>query len=367
MLDDDDNFDGNDDISESDDAGDGEAGSLNDSHDVSETELYTDETDSAADAELYTGESEPHTDETELYTDGAESHTDETAIHNDETELYSDDETESRTDDTEQYAGESEPHTDETELYAAEEEQQTAEIDENSQEPADNTGKDSDTTVIENNGYTFEIDNKTGTTTARGEVKAEAASRSGMSSIHPDNYDSSTDDKGHLIAAAEGGPAEEYNVQSQDRGLNRSQYKVMENAESRSVKAGNKVETEKTAYISNKGDKPDAYMVNDKITTPDGKTFSVHASFQNTSGKEQQEWSEITEQYSDIDEYPNPDPLRESMSEEDYAALMEETGNESFSVKDEFDTDNITEVTFDADDDTGADSTESSDDGDKDD
>ena len=202
--------------------------------------------------------------------------------------------------------------------------------------------------TVESNGYTFEVDAESGTTTARGEVKAEPASREGMNAIHPDGYDSSTD-KGHLIAAAEGGPAEAFNVHAQDSHLNRSQYKTVENAEVRAVKEGDSVQTEKTAYVSHKGSKPDAYMINDTFTSPDGKSQSVHLSFENASPEEQQQWNETAEQYSDIDDYPNPDPLKDSMSQKEYSSLMEETDAELPSIRDEFDMENTSETSFDVD------------------
>ena len=106
------------------------------------------------------------------------------------------------------------------------------------------SSNESSVQTVERNGYTFEVDSESGTTTARGEVKAEPASRDGMNSIHPDGYNSSTD-KGHLIAAAEGGPAEVFNVHVQDSHLNRSQYKTVENAEIRAAKEEYSVQTEK--------------------------------------------------------------------------------------------------------------------------
>ena len=90
-------------------------------------------------------------------------------------------------------------------------------------------------------------------------------------------------------------------------------------------------------------------MINDTFTSPDGKSQSVHLSFQNASPEEQQQWNETAEQYSDIDDYPNPDPLRDSMSQEEYSSLMEETDAELHSIRDEFDMENTSETTFDVD------------------
>lgn len=236
----------------------------------------------------------------------------------------------------------------EIEFFPDDSESDSSEIAEDSDSSFDQSSNESSTQTDESNGYIFEVDAESGTTTARGEVKAEPASREGMNAIHPDGYDSSTD-KGHLIAAAESGPAEAFNVHAQDSHLNRSQYKTVENAEVRAAKEGYNVQTEKTAYVSHKGSKPDAYMINDTFTSPDGKSQSVHLSFQNASPEEQQQWNETAEQYSDIDEYPNPDPLRDSMSQEEYSSLMEETDAELPSIRDEFDMENTSETSFDVD------------------
>lgn len=188
------------------------------------------------------------------------------------------------------------------------------------------------------NGYTYTVEDN-GTVTAKGTVSEDPASRKGMSSIHPDGYDSKTDDKGHLIAAREGGVAADYNVSAQDRGLNRGAYKTIENSEVDLANKGYTVETEKTAYVSNPGEKPSAYMVNDTITTPDGKTHTVNNSFTNLS---KSEMDEIDKSMQDIpmDDYPNPDPLRESMTPEEYNQLMGETDQYLGSVKDDYDIDN---------------------------
>ena len=196
------------------------------------------------------------------------------------------------------------------------------------------------------NGFTFVVDNETGTTTAKGQVTENHASRNGMQSIHPNEYDSKIDDKGHLIAAREGGPAEGYNVSAQNRTLNRGAYKTVENAEVRLANEGNEVETEKTAYVSNPGSKPDAYMVNDTITTPEGETQHVNLSFQNASPEEQQEWNDYLEQNVDIDEQEYWSSAKENMSPDEHNAMAEDFDNELSSVKDEYDLDNTTESSF---------------------
>ena len=192
------------------------------------------------------------------------------------------------------------------------------------------------------NGYTYTVDDN-GTVTAKGNVSENPASRSGMSGIHPDGYDSKTDDKGHLIAAREGGVAADYNVSAQDRGLNRGAYKTVENAEVNLANKGCTVETEKTAFVSNPGEKPSAYMVNDTITTPDGKAHTVHSSFANLSKEEQEAYNEAVAQMP-MDELPNPNAIPENMTTEEYNQIMEETDDKLGSVKDDYDIENSISV-----------------------
>lgn len=201
----------------------------------------------------------------------------------------------------------------------------------------DQASENASVRTYKDNGITFTVDEKTGTTTAKGIVTKNPASREGMSSIHPDEYDSSTDNKGHLWGAQSGGPAKEYNVFSQDEDLNKHEYVRVENAEIRASQKGI-VESEKTAYISHKGSKPDAYMVNDKITNPDGTTKEIHYSFQNASREEQQQWDDAVSKYSDYDQYPNPDPARESMSADEYNSLIDESQKYDVSIREEYET-----------------------------
>lgn len=198
--------------------------------------------------------------------------------------------------------------------------------------------------VYTDNGYTYTVSDN-GTVTAKGTVSEDPASRKGMSSITPDGYDSKTDDKGHLIAAREGGVAADYNVSAQDRGLNRGAYKTAENAEVRLANKGYTVETEKTAYVSNPGEKPSAYMVNDTITTPDGKTHDVNLSFTNMSKSDMEEINQSVENM-DIDDPAAVTQLPEDITPEDYDQIMTEYES---SVKDEFDLENTTSVHFDND------------------
>lgn len=196
------------------------------------------------------------------------------------------------------------------------------------------------------NGYTFTVDNS-GTITGEGYVPAqgvECGSRVTPKGMQPGDH------RGHVISAQEGGPNKSYNMTAQDGKLNQGAYKTVENTEATLVKQGHVVHTSKTAYVSTQqGGRPDVYMINDTITSPDGKTQNVHLSFQNMSPEEQAEQNQILLENDFSDNYPNPDPLRESMTPEEYSSMMKETEQNLPSVKDEFALDNCSQVTFDSD------------------
>lgn len=199
--------------------------------------------------------------------------------------------------------------------------------------------------VFFNNGYTFTVD-ESGTITGEGDVPAqgvECGSRVTPEGMQPGDH------RGHVISAQEGGPNKSYNMTAQDGKLNQGAYKTVENSESALAKQGFDVHTSKTAYVSTQeGGRPDVYMINDTITSPDGKTQNVHFSFQNMSPQEQSEHNQILQENDFTNEYPNPDPLRESMTPEEYSSLMSETEQSLPSVKDEFALDNYSEMTFDS-------------------
>ena len=197
------------------------------------------------------------------------------------------------------------------------------------------------------NGFTFEVDDN-GTVTASGKVGENPSSRKGMGKIVPNGYDSRVHDKGHLIAAREGGPAKGYNIGAQNRTLNRGEYKTVENAEVRLANQGNEVYASKTAYVSVPGGKPDAYMINDTVMTADGKEHQVHISMQNESPAVQEAWNnESAEAFSQMSkEFDNPNSVPEEMSESEYTELIGLSENELNSVKDDFDISSTSETSF---------------------
>lgn len=200
----------------------------------------------------------------------------------------------------------------------------------------------SDKTYIDN-GYTFTVyDN--GTKSAEGTVPTEGVNCKGR--VTPDGMKTG-DQRGHLIAAQEGGPNKGYNMTAQNGNLNQGQYKTVENAEVSLARQGYDVNASKTAFVSNQdGGRPDAYIINDTVTSPDGKVQSINLSFQNESKSEQAAQNQMLENEIDIDNSLNSNPLRETMKAEEYSALMQETDASLPSLKDSFDMNNTTEISF---------------------
>ncbi len=199
-----------------------------------------------------------------------------------------------------------------------------------------------DKTYVDN-GYTFTVSDN-GTITAEGKVPTESVNCKGR--VTPDGMQTG-DHRGHVIAAQEGGPNKGYNMTAQNGNLNQGQYKTVENAEAALAKQGYNVNVSKTAFVSNQeGGRPDAYMINDTINSPDGKTQSVNLSFQNESRAEQEAQNQILENKVDIDNSLNINPLRDTMNAEEYSSLMEETNSSLPSLKENFDMQNATEISF---------------------
>lgn len=199
-----------------------------------------------------------------------------------------------------------------------------------------------DKTYVDN-GYTFTVSDN-GTITAEGKVLTEGVSCKGR--VTPDGMQTG-DHRGHVIAAKEGGPNKNYNMTAQNGNLNQGQYKTVENAEVSLARQGYAVHTAKTAFVSNQeGGRPDAYMINDTVTSLDGKMQSINLSFQNESRAEQEAQNQMLENEVDIDDSLNINPLRDTMNAEEYSSLMEETNSSLPSLKDSFDMQNTTEISF---------------------
>lgn len=199
-----------------------------------------------------------------------------------------------------------------------------------------------DKTYVDN-GYTFTVSDN-GTITAEGKVPTEGVNCKGR--VTPNGMQTG-DHRGHVIAAQEGGPNKGYNMTAQNGNLNQGQYKTVENTEAALANQGYNVNVSKTAFVSNQeGGRPDAYLINDAIIAPDGKTQSVNLSFQNESRAEQEAQNQFLENEVDIDNSLNINPLRDTMNTEEYSSLMEETNSSLPSLKENFDMQNTTEISF---------------------
>ena len=190
-----------------------------------------------------------------------------------------------------------------------------------------------DTRVVHANGYTFTIDEKTGTITANGFLQDSMAARNPyMQRIAGGELRLTDDQGGHVVAAKANGPAIKENLTPQNKDLNLSSIKQVENAELRLLKSPDcrGVETERIAYSSNAktetgASRPDCYMINDRIYRG-GQTETINFSFSNMSNEIMKKHEEIISSLKVLNEYPNPnDALRESMSTKQYADLMKKT------------------------------------------
>ena len=70
--------------------------------------------------------------------------------------------------------------------------------------------------------------------------------------------------------------------------------------------------------------------------TPDGSEKHVYLSFQNASPAEQAEWEQIADETTPQTIAELSDPLPENMTREQYEAYLDEAGDDSFKVKDEY-------------------------------
>lgn len=137
----------------------------------------------------------------------------------------------------------------------------------------------------------------------------------------------STDERGHIQASCLGGSNKKDNVVPQSADLNHGSYYSMEKGERAVLNNESEIWSEKIAYVSNQpGNRPDAFIVNDKVTYADGQTQDIHLSFANMTNTEQIEINQSLDIYSDMLDTQNPgDSLRSSISISEYSELMEET------------------------------------------
>ena len=138
------------------------------------------------------------------------------------------------------------------------------------------------------------------------------------------------DERGHVNASSLGGVNTRANVVPQNHDVNRYSFAHMENGERAALKNGAFIESEKVAIVNGApGDRPQNFQITDTVTYPDGHTEQIHHSFVNEAYTDQQAWNELSAALPGTFEAPNPgDELRDAMSPEAYADLMEQTDAE---------------------------------------
>ena len=196
-------------------------------------------------------------------------------------------------------------------------------------------GRTSETGENLRGNYTV-VDPNTGTVTSNGNLEITKGNHKGMLSRTSAYLPG--DERGHIQASSLGGSNDPSNIVPQHHDVNRYGWRGMERGETDALKNGASIDSTKIAYVDGKsGDRPSAFMVNDKITYPDGHTENVHLSFSNESYADQAEEERIVASLGDeIYDAPNPDAARESMSPEEYKALMEEADQVDFDIRDEY-------------------------------
>ena len=196
-------------------------------------------------------------------------------------------------------------------------------------------GRTSETGENLRGNYTV-VDPNTGTITSHGNLEITKGNHKGMPSRTSAYLPG--DERGHIQASSLGGSNDPSNIVPQHHDVNRYGWRDMERGETDALKNGATIDSTKIAHVDGKsGDRPSAFMVNDKITYPDGHTENVHLSFSNESYADQAEEERIVASLGDeIYDAPNPDAARESMSPEEYKALMEEANQVDFDIRDEY-------------------------------
>lgn len=138
------------------------------------------------------------------------------------------------------------------------------------------------------------------------------------------------DERGHVNASSLGGGNTSSNVVAQNSDVNHGAYYSMEQGERAALQNGAMIDSNKVAIVNGQpGDRPEAFMVSDTVTYADGHSETLHHSFTNESYANQQAWNDQSAALPGTFDAPNPgDGLRDSMSPEAYADLMERTDAE---------------------------------------
>ena len=153
------------------------------------------------------------------------------------------------------------------------------------------------------------------------------------------SYPSSEYERGHNNASSLGGGNGRDNISAQHRDVNRGAMRAVERGETAALRSGASIDSVRTVVVNGPPDSktPEAFLISDTVTYPDGHVESIHHSFANIGYAEQAEMEAISASLPDAIDAPNPgDALRASMSPESYAELMEATDAELPSIADTY-------------------------------
>lgn len=180
------------------------------------------------------------------------------------------------------------------------------------------------------------VDPKTGNITYSGPLEITKGNHDHMpartDAYLPGENEIGTYDRGHVNGSSLGGINSVDNITPQHQDLNRAggAYYAVEQGERTALQNGATIDSTKTAIVNARpGEKTEVFMISDNVTYVDGHTESIHHSFTNASYAEQQMWNDQSATLPGTFDAPNPgDGLRDSMSPEAYADLMERTDAE---------------------------------------
>lgn len=176
------------------------------------------------------------------------------------------------------------------------------------------------------------VDPKTGNVTYSGPLESTKGNHDHMPA-RTDAY-LPGDEKGHVNASSLGGINSSSNVVPQHTDVNHHGFIGLENGERSALRDGATIDSKKTAVVNGQpGDRPEAFLVSDSVTYTDGRIETIHHSFANESYVNQQAWNDQSAALPGTFDAPNPgDGLRDSMSPEAYADLVESTDAELPSI-----------------------------------
>lgn len=180
------------------------------------------------------------------------------------------------------------------------------------------------------------VDPKNGNVSWKGNLSIEKGDHSHMPS-RTDAY-LPGDERGHVNASSLGGTNTTDNVVAQHYDVNHGGYYSLEQGERSAIQNGASIDSSKMAVVNNQpGARPDIFMVSDNVTYSDGHSESIHHSFTNAGYMEQQAWNDQSAALPGTFDTPNPgNVLVDSMSNTEYAELMENTDAELLGISEDY-------------------------------